>query len=158
MLLTGTSAASLGDIFGFTAVILAGASAFFMVMRGKILKKVKKLSITRGIHIAISTLAGLFIILHVSFFITYPINIGVILGYVAFAIAIVVWLTGTAFLEMVKDSLIFHSSLSIVLIAVILMHAASTSVNIPSTISEIILVSTVAILLTNMSYQVLKVK
>jgi len=149
---------SLADLSGFAAVVLAGISSAFMVLRGRILKITKNLSAIRSLHIAISALAGIFIVIHVSFYITWPINFGIALGYATFAMAIVVWLTGTAFLERVRDSLLFHSSFSIVFIGLALIHAASSGVNIPQGLSELILVASVGVLIVNALYQLSKMK
>jgi len=147
-----------GDIFGFAGVALAGVSAIFMVLRGKILKVVRNLAAIRAVHIAISALAGIFIILHVSYYVSFPINIGIVFGYATFATALIVWLTGSAFLETVKDSLLFHSSFSIVLIALALIHAASSASNIPILFSGVMILSTVSVLVMNVAYYGLKVK
>jgi hypothetical protein len=149
---------SLADLSGFVALVLAGISSAFMVLRGRILKITKNLSAIRSTHIAISAFAGIFIVIHVSFYIKWPINFGIVLGYATFAVAIVVWLTGTAFLERVRDSLLFHSSLSIVFIGLALIHAAQAGVNIPQDLSELILVGSIGVLLVNAGYQLSKMR
>lgn len=112
----------------------------------------RNLSAIRSFHIALSGLAGIFIVLHIAFYINFPINAGVALGYGTFGIAIAVWLTGTAFIERVRDSFLFHSSLSIAFVALALMHAASTSSNFPLLFSEITIGSCIAVLLANFVY------
>ena len=150
--------AFLGDVFGFAALILVALTAIFMVIRGKLLKLTKKLSLIRSIHVGIATGAGLFIILLVLYYISWPVTTGVIVGYAAFATSIVVWISGSAFLERVKDALFFHGALSIGLISLILIHAASASGNIPIFFSEIMVGTTVVILLANIGQQMLKMK
>jgi hypothetical protein len=145
-----------GDLFGFAAVVLAGLSAFFMVIRGKLLKLTKNLGAIRALHVVVSALAGIFIILHVAYFFSYPISAGVLLGYAAFAVSLVVWLTGTAFLEKVRDSLVFHSSFSIVFVSLALIHAAASSVNIPSLFSDVMIAGSVIVLVANAAYQLSK--
>jgi hypothetical protein len=147
---------SLADLSGFAAVVLAGVSSAFMVLRGRVLKITKNLHLIRSLHIAVSALAGIFIVIHVSFYVTWPITYGIALGFATFAMAIVVWLTGTAFLEKIRDSLIFHSSLSIVFLALALIHATSSGVNIPQDLSELILLSSVGVLIVNAVYQLMK--
>ena len=149
---------SQGNMFGFLAVAFIAASALFMFLRGKILKLTRNLQLIRSIHIAISALAGVFLLLHVLYFISYPLNYGIILGYASFAIAIVVWLTGSAFLEKIRGSLFFHSSLSIVVVSLALMHAASTGINLPLIFSELVLGTTVVVVISNMAYQLGKIK
>ncbi len=149
---------SVADLSGFAAIVFAGISSTLMVLRGKILKIVKNLSFIRSLHIAVSALAGIFIVIHVSFYVSYPINFGVSLGYATFAMAIVVWLTGTAFLEKIRDSLLFHSSFSIAFLGLALIHASSSGANIPQNLSVLILVSAVGVLIVNALYQLSKMK
>jgi len=144
------------DLSGFAAIVLAGISSAFMVLRGRILKITKNLNAIRSTHIAVSALAGVFIVIHVSFYITWPINFGILLGYATFAMAIVVWLTGTAFLERIRDSLLFHSSFSIVFLGLALIHATSSGVNIPQDLSVLILIASVGVLVVNAVYQLSK--
>jgi hypothetical protein len=146
------------NVFGFLAVALIAASALFMLLRGRILKITRNLQLIRVTHIVISTLAGLFLLLHVIYFISYPITNGIILGYASFVIALVVWLTGSAFLEKMRGSLFFHGTLSIVLLSLALMHAATTGINLPPLFSELVLGSTVVVVLTNVVYQSSKIK
>jgi len=149
---------SVADLSGFAAVVFAGISSAFMALRGRILKITKNLSAIRSLHIAVSALAGIFIVIHVSFYVTMPINFGISLGYATFAMAIVVWLTGTAFLERIRDSLLFHSSFSIVFLGLALIHASSSGVNIPQDLSELILVASVGVLIVNAVYQLSKMR
>lgn len=97
----------LGDVFGFVALILIALTAIFMVIRGKLLKLTKKISLIRNIHVAIAAGAGLFLVLHVLYYISWPVTTGIIIGYAAFATSIAVWMSGSAFLERMKDSLFF---------------------------------------------------
>lgn len=120
------------------------------------MKLTRNLQAIRAIHVVISAMAGLFIILHVSYYFMMPLTTGVLLGYGSFGIAVAVWLTGTAFLERVRDSFLFHSSFSIIFIAMALLHGASSSTNIPPILSEAIMVGAVAILLMNGVYQLSK--
>lgn len=149
---------ALGDLFGFVAILLIIVTALFMVFRGKILKLTRNLVAIRGIHIAISTGAGLFLILHVLYYISWGLTTGILVGYAAFVTSIVVWVTGMAFFEKVRDSLLFHSALAIGLISLVLIHAASTSGNIPIIFSEIMIITTIAILLANVVQQMSKLK
>jgi hypothetical protein len=150
--------AVLGDLFGFAAIILTAVSAIFMFFRGKIVRRIKNLSLIRTIHIVISALAGLFLVLHVAYYITYPVNVGIYVGYVAFGTSLVVWLTGTGFLEKVKDSLLFHGSLSIGFVSLVLIHAASSGVNIPFVVSVPMILATIGILVANIGYHTSKMR
>ena len=83
---------------------------------------------------------------------------GVIIGYAAFAVSIVVWMTGTAFLERVRDSLLFHSSFSVVFISLALIHGASANANIEPIISEMLIAATLFVIAANIWYQLGKMK
>jgi multisubunit Na+/H+ antiporter MnhE subunit len=74
------------------------------------------------------------------------------LGYIAVAVSIAVWLTGTAFLERLRDSLFFHGTLSSALAGLVMVHAATSNVNIPFVLSEIILGATLLIMLANATF------
>ena len=147
---------SLADLSGFIAVVLVGAAAFLMLVRGLLLKVMRNLNLLRITHITIAMLGGVFLVIHVSYFWTYPATDGVILGYAAFAVAMVVWLTGTAFLEKVRNSLLFHGSLTTVLVSLALIHGASASVTLPALFSQVMLVVATAVVVANMVYYLLR--
>lgn len=146
------------NAFGFIAVSLIAVSALFMLLRGQLLKITRNLPLIRSAHIAISTLAGLFLLLHVIYFVSYPFNAGILLGYASFSLALVVWLTGTAFLEKVRGSLFFHGTLSVVVISLALLHAASTGINLPLVFTELAIGATVIVVVSNMAHQMRKIK
>jgi hypothetical protein len=129
----------LGDIFGALALVFIVLTAALMLLRRRILKYTKNLDLLRRVHIYVSTLGGLFLVLHVAYFITYPLTTAVLLGYISATIAGVVWITGTAFLERFKDSLFYHGSLSLAAISMMVIHAASSSTNIPLLIVYVVL-------------------
>ncbi len=147
---------TIGDVFGFLALALGGTSAFFMMMRAKLVKLTKRLSGVRAAHVIVSASAGVFLILHIAYFYSWPITTGVLLGYGAFAMSIVVWMTGVAFLEKVRDSLLYHSSFSIVFISLALIHAASANYNMLPIISELLIVATLFVIVSNVWYQLKK--
>ena len=70
--------------------------------------------------------------------------------------SIVVWMTGVAFLEKVRDSLLFHSSFSVVFVSLALMHAASANYNMLPIVSELLLVATLIVIISNVWYQLKK--
>jgi hypothetical protein len=135
----------LGDIFGLLALALISATAVLMLLRRQILKRFKNLDLIRRLHIGVASLAGLFLVLHVAYFFSYPITLEVFLGYVSAAIALVVWMTGTAFLERFRDSLYFHGTLSLSAIALIVIHSASAGFNVPFAVAEVVLAGTTAV-------------
>lgn len=136
------SGLQLGDVFGLIALALMAATAVLMLLRRRILKRFKNLEAIRRAHVAIATFAGLFLVLHVAYFVTYPLTVAIILGYVSAAIALVVWLTGTAFLERFRDSLYFHGTLSLSGISLMVIHSAGAGLNIPFALAEVVLLLT----------------
>jgi hypothetical protein len=135
----------LGDIFGLLALALISATAVLMLLRRRILKRFKNLELLRRVHIAVAGLCGLFLVLHVAYFISYPLNLAIFLGYVSATLALVVWLTGTAFLERFRDSLYFHGTLSLSAISLIVIHSAAAGLNVPFAFAEVVLGGTTAI-------------
>ncbi len=124
----------------------------FMLLRSKLLKLTKNIAAIRGTHVAVSTLAGVFLLIHVVYLFSPPVSVSMDLGYVSVATAVAVWLTGTAFLERLRDSLFFHGALSSILIGLIMVHAATSSVNIPFFLAEIILGTTLIVMVANATY------
>jgi hypothetical protein len=129
----------LGDVFGYLALALVIFSASFMLVRRRLLRYTKNLILLRKIHIYAATLAGLFIILHVAYFFGYPVSGAILLGYGSAAMAVFVWITGTAFLERLRDSLFYHGAMSVSTIALMVVHSAGAGVNIPLAVAEITL-------------------
>jgi hypothetical protein len=129
----------LGDVFGLIALALMGATAVLMLVRKRILKRFRNLELIRRAHIAVASLAGLFLVLHVAYFITWPVNFEILLGYASAAMALVVWVTGTAFLERFRDSLYFHGTLSLSGISLMVIHSAAAGLNVPFALAEVVL-------------------
>ena len=140
-----SSGLMLGDIFGLLAIALISATAVFMLMRKRILKRFKNLELLRRVHIAVASLGGLFLVLHVAYFISYPLSLEIFLGYVSASLALVVWLTGTAFLERFRDSLYFHGTLSLSAISLMVIHSAAAGLNVPFAFAEVVLGGTTAV-------------
>jgi hypothetical protein len=148
----------LGDVFGLIALALIGATAVLMLLRRRILKRFKNLELIRRTHVAIAALGGLFLILHVAYFITYPINLEILLGYLSVSLALVVWLTGTAFLEKFRDSLYFHGTLSLSGISLMVIHSAAAGLNVPFLLAEVVLAGTTSIAVFKTSQYVGKMR
>jgi len=152
--MSAASVMTAGDLYGFAALFLIALAAALMLLRSKLLKMTKNIALIRASHVVISTLAGLFLALHISSLFLPPVSIGVILGYGAVVASVIAWLTGTAFLEKVKDSLFFHGVLSSVLIPLSLMHAATTSTNMPAYFFQLMLAGTAAVVFANASLHI----
>jgi hypothetical protein len=143
---------SIGDATGFLALIMIGLSSIFMLLRSKLLKVTRNIAAIRGAHVAASALAGAFLLVHIAYLFTPPSSVSMDLGYVSVAVSVAVWLTGTAFLEKLRDSLFFHGALSSILVGLIMVHAATASVNIPLFLVEIILGTTLIVMVANATY------
>ena len=137
--MTALAAMSLGDLFGFAALFFTGLAAVLMLLRAPLLKATRSLSAVRAIHLAISGAAGLFLCLHILELYLPPESMGITLGYATVGAAIAAWLTGTAFLKKVRNSLFYHGVLSSSLLPLALMHVALTSTNVVFLWSQVLL-------------------
>ena len=147
--MSAASAMTAGDLYGFLALFFIALAAALMLLRSKLLKITKNLGAVRSIHVAVSTLGGFFLVLHIAVQFLPPISTGIIFGYGAVIVSVAVWLTGTAFLEKVKDSLFFHGVVSAILIPLSMMHAATAGTNIPFYWSQILLAGTAGVIFAN---------
>lgn len=129
----------LGDVFGYVALAFVIFTASFMLVRRRLLRLTKNLNLLRKVHVYAATLAGLFIILHVAYFVSWPLTLAVLSGYASAALAAVVWITGTAFLERFRDSLFYHGTMSFATVALITVHAAGAGLNIPVGVAVVVL-------------------
>ncbi len=118
-----------------------------MLARKTLLKYTKNLDLLRRIHIYASTLGGLFLVLHVAYFVSYPITDAVLLGYVSTAVAGTVWITGMAFLERFRDTLFYHGALSLSAISLMVIHAASAGINFPVDVAYVVIALTTIVVL-----------
>jgi len=147
--MSAAGAMTAGDLYGFAALFLIALSAALMLLRSKVLKLTKNIALVRSTHLVISAAAGLFLALHISSLFLPPVSTGILLGYAAVITSVVAWLTGTAFLQKVKDSLFFHGVLSAILIPLSMMHVATSSTNLPAYWAQILLVGTAAVVFAN---------
>ena len=145
-----------GDLFGFLALGFISFTAIFMLIRKKLLRYTKNLELLRKVHIYAAALGGFFLVLHVGYFVSWPLTLGVILGYVSASIATAVWLTGTAFLERFRDSLFFHGSLSMGAISLMVIHAASAGINFPIILAYGIVLATTLVVIYKASQHTTK--
>ncbi len=147
--MSAASAMTPGDIYGFAALFLIALAAALMLLRSKLLKITRNVALLRSIHLSLSTLAGFFLSLHISSLFVWPATLGIMAGYAAVAVAVVAWLSGTAFLQKVKDSLFFHGVLSSMLIPLAMIHAATSSANFPAYFTDVFLAGTAAVVFAN---------
>ncbi|MDA4120158.1 MAG: hypothetical protein OK436_06180 [Thaumarchaeota archaeon] len=147
--MSAAGAMTAGDLYGFAALFFIAVAAALMLLRSKLLKLTKNIALVRVIHLVLSSVGGLFLALHISTLFLPPISTGIILGYAAVIASVVAWLTGTAFLQKVKDSLFFHGVLSSILIPLSMMHVATTSNNLPAYWSQVLLLATAGVVFAN---------
>lgn len=129
----------IADLSGFLALIFIVATAILMFARKRLSKSPNR-GLINKIHIAVAFLGGAFLVIHSEYFIRSPItNFGVLMGYVSTGVALIVWFTGFSFLERLRYSLLYHGSLSLFAIALMVVHSVNLGFSIPLYISEILL-------------------
>jgi hypothetical protein len=147
--MSAVGALSVGDVFGFAALFLTALAALLMLLRSRLLKMTRNLNLVRSLHVAVSAMAGLFLVLHITSLYLPPSSTGILLGYLAVGVSAVLWLTGTAFLTKVRDSLFFHGVLSGVFIPLALMHAAIASPNIGIDLGRLLVAGAAGVVIAN---------
>ena len=135
------------NLAGFLALFFIFATAVMMFVKTRLFSHFHShQALIRNIHIVIAALGGAFLLIHADYFINAPIlNTGIFLGYVSTAVALIVWFTGFSFLERLRYSLLYHGSLSLFAISLMVIHALELGFNISIGITEGILL-TIAIL------------
>jgi len=128
------------QISGFAAAILVGSTGVLMLFRKQVLRITRDTDALRDLHVVLAALGGLFIILHVGFFLLMRLTLPVLFGYLGVYVAFVVWVTGALYLEGYRSSLFYHGLLSLIAVALIAVHIVSAGVDIPLLFSGIVLV------------------
>lgn len=145
-----------GDLSGFLALIFISATAVLMVGKRKLSKSTGRNVFFKRIHIIFASLGGGFLLIHADYFISAPLeNWGILLGYIAAAAALFVWFSGFAFLERLSDSLLYHGSISLAAISLIVIH--SVIFGFETITTEIILALVAAVLLLRASQHIAKI-
>jgi len=131
----------IANLAGFLALFFIIATAVMMFIKTRLFNRFHShQGLIRNIHIAVAALGGAFLLLHADYFIHAPIlNMGIFLGYVSTAVAVVVWFTGFSFLERLRYSLLYHGSLSLFAISLMVIHALELGFNISIGVTEAIL-------------------
>jgi len=160
---------TLGDGFGYVGLILIGLSVLLIRNRNPLINKrllrgplnsgsrirrlrrrsrhlhLNNLKLIRKGHTWIALLGGLFVIIHVAYFISYPINNAIILGYLAVAAALFLGLTGTAYLQRFREARFYHGSMTLAAIALITVHAVGSGFNLPAWLATFTLAVTAGV-------------
>ena len=148
----------LGDVTGFAALTFVGLSAFMMAFRAKLLRPLGGADSLRNVHVSVSVIALVFLAIHIGLLFSLPVTIPLDLGYGAFILGILLWLTGVGFLERNKDSFLLHGSVAVALVALIVIHAAASGINFPYYVSVPALVAAGSIALVSGAYNARKLR
>ena len=137
----------IANLAGYLALFFIIATAVMMFVKTRLFNRYPSYQkLLRNTHIILASLGGAFLLLHADYFIDAPIlNTGIFLGYLSTAIALIVWFTGFSFLERLRYSLLYHGSLSLFAISLMVIHAIELGFNITLEISEAILASIVVV-------------
>jgi len=79
------------------------------------------------------------VVIHIAYFITYPINDAILLGYVAIAGALFFGLTGMSYLQRLREARFYHGSMTLPAVALITVHAVGSGFNLPVWIATVAL-------------------
>lgn len=148
----------LGEVTGLAAFIFVGVSAALMVSRARLVRRFGGTGPLRKVHVAVSILALAFLSIHVSLLFSLPVTIPLDLGYGAVALGVVLWMTGVGFLERKRESFFLHGSLAVAVVALVLVHAASSGTNIPSAAASAVLMITGAVALISAGYNATRMR
>ncbi len=133
------------EISGFAALFLVAATGTMMFFRKQILRSTKDPDALRDLHVVIAALGGLFLIIHVGFFLLMRLTLPVLFGYLGAYVAFVVWVTGAVYLEGYRSSLFYHGLLALIAVSLIVVHVVSAGRDIPVLASGIALVVIAAV-------------
>ena len=129
-----------------------------MFAKKRILSHTSKQNLVSKIHIGMAVLGGAFLLLHADYFLQAPVtNFGILLGYIATAVALIVWFTGFSFLERLRYSLLYHGSLSLFAIALMILHSVNLGFSIPLYLSELLLAVTALVVFIRASQHIIKI-
>ena len=133
------------EISGFAALFLIAGTGAMMFFRKQILRSTKNPDALRDLHVVIASLGGLFLIVHVAFFLLMRLTLPVLFGYLGAYVAFVVWVTGAVYLEGYRPSLFYHGLLALIAVSLIVVHVVSAGRDIPVLASGIALVVMAAV-------------
>ena len=160
---------SLGDVFGYLALTFVTASTILIARKNLLIRKrllrgplspkrhlrrrrirgrllyLTNLGLLRRAHAVMALLGGFFLVLHVAYLISYPVNDAIVLGYVAGAVALFIGLTGTSYLQKFREARFFHGSIALAAIALMATHAIGSGFNLPIWMSVVALLATASV-------------
>jgi hypothetical protein len=160
---------STGDTFGYLALVFVSLSALLMIRKNLLIRKrllrgplnprrhlrrrrirgrllyLTNLMLLRRAHMILAALGGLFLVLHVVYLVTYPLNDAIVLGYVAVMVAVFLGLTGISYLQKFREVRYYHGSISLSAIALMAIHAVGSGFNLPVWVATGALLVTAAV-------------
>jgi hypothetical protein len=153
------SGIQIADISGFLALIFITATAVLMFVKKRLFERyTSRKSLIKNIHIVAAALGGIFLVMHGDYFILAPItNFGILLGYLGTGVGLIVWFTGFSFLERLRYSLLYHGSLSLFAIALMVIHSVNLGFSIPLWLGELLLAVTGVVAIVRGFQHVLKI-
>jgi hypothetical protein len=134
------SYAYFANISGYLALILIAATGVLMLFRRPLLRYLKDPELLRNIHVTVAGLGGAFLVVHVVFFLLFPLSLPVLFGYFATYAALAIWITGALLLEGLRNSIFYHGLLSLVGISLMVVHVFSAGRGLPEVVSGVVLV------------------
>ncbi len=132
--------ALLANVSGFLGLILFVASGAIIVFRRSFILRFKSAELFNSIHVWLAFGGGVFIFIHVELLILWPVSLPVFYGYIATYAAFVVWLSGLIFMEGLRGSLFYHGLVSLIAVALMLLHVFGSGRDIPMALSGVVLV------------------
>ena len=147
------------DLAGFLALTFIAATALLMFLKTRLFNRYQAhKEFIKNAHIVVAALGGAFLLLHADYFLSAPIlNTGIFLGYFSTAVAIIVWFTGFSFLERLRYSLLYHGSLSLFAISLMVVHTIELGFNIAIGIGEAILALVVVLTFYRAAFHLRKI-
>jgi hypothetical protein len=130
------------NLAGYAALVLIAATGAMMLFRRQLLRHTRNPELLRAIHVGVAGLGGGFLVIHVEFFLLFPLSIPVLFGYAATYSALAVWVTGSLYFEGLRNSVFYHGLLSLIGIALMLVHVFSAGRGLPDVVSGAVLVLT----------------
>jgi hypothetical protein len=150
---------AIGVLSGYLALVFITATAIMMFLKRRLFGgRVARNEFLSRIHIALALLGGLFLLIHADYYLSAPITqLSVFLGYAGTGLALVVWFSGFSFLERMRYSLLYHGSLSLSAIALMVVHSVDLGFSIPLGLVEILLAMVGATALARASQHIIKI-
>jgi hypothetical protein len=150
------AAGSLADLFGFLALALIAATGVLMLFKARLTARMGSQEALWRLHIVIAGAGGMFLGLHVVFFLAFPLSLPVLLGYAATGAALFVWITGGIYFQGVRNSTFYHGLLSIGAIFLMVVHTFGAGRNIPVELSGISLALIAVAVLAGVTWRLAK--